>query len=115
MSDKPVLEYDAAMDRVDNDSELYFELIDMFFEDCDESLSTLKVAVEQSNFSEVEAVAHAMKSALGNLGGMASYDAAFELERAGRESDASAPLQDLYKNFCDAITAFKNAVESKRA
>ena len=108
-----VLDFAAAMDRVDNDTDLFFELIDMFFEDYESSLATLQAAVSGQLFGEIEAGAHAMKSALGNLGGMVAYEAAFELERAGRESiadDLTAKLQA----FEAAVAAFQGAAEAKR-
>ena len=113
MSEKETLDFSAAMDRVDNDQDLFFELVDMFFEDYDAQMETISKGVDALNFSDIEATAHAMKSALGNLGGMVAYDAAFSLEQAGRES-ISENLREKFEAFKKAVADFKQAVSEKR-
>lgn len=114
MTDYPVLDFSAAMDRVDNDTALFFELIDMFFSDYDSTMAKLEKAVLTADCAEIEAVSHAMKSALGNLGGMAAYQAACELEMAGSKSQ-EALIERAFKAFQTAVAEFKIAVEQKRS
>lgn len=113
MMDYPVLDFSAAMDRVDNDTVLYFELIDMFFSDYDSTMVKLEQAVVTSDCAEIEAVSHAIKSALGNLGGMAAYQAAYELELAGSSARKDA-LEEAFKIFQTSVAEFKIAVDRKR-
>ncbi len=108
-----VLDFDGAMDRVDGDRELYFELIDMFFEDADRNLESLQQAVKNQDCKQVESLAHSMKSALGNLGAMSSFQAAFALEKAGRAGDVSNATAD-YQIFKGEIEKFKQAVAAER-
>lgn len=110
-----VCDFPAAMDRVDNDRELYFELIDMFFDDYEDAIAALSTSIAQRNWKAVEGGAHALKSALGNLGAMTSYDAAFRLERAARSPESGNDLTKAKGELEQEIGRFRKEVTSLRA
>jgi HPt (histidine-containing phosphotransfer) domain-containing protein len=113
MSSNKILDWEGVMDRVDNDIDLYFDLIDMFFADYPSSFNTLKESVTNSNSNEIDRKAHSLKSALGNLGAMQAYEAAYKLERAGKSSE-TANYVNYLKSFEEAVEAFRIAVTEKR-
>jgi len=93
-----VFNQEDAMQRVDNDRELYAELITMFFGEWPTSVANLEEACRRQAASEVEHIAHSMKSALGNLGAMRSYRMAIKIEMAAKSSnitEATASLEQL--------------------
>ena len=102
MSDQPIFDVAAAMDRVDNDKELLFELVQMMEDQYPMQIAEIESAVQNNNAALLGSSAHAIKSALGNLGAMRCYELAFALEKAGKTnslSSAKTVLNDLKAQF----------------
>lgn len=114
MSDNKIFAQEEALDRVDGDKELLFELFDMFFEDCDSRLEAIADAIANNNPSKLKEDAHSIKSALGNLGAMTSYDLAYKLELMGRDSDLN-DAGNKFDEFKAEIAKFKELTDSFRA
>lgn len=113
MTEYAVFDKDAAFERVDNDTELYFELIDMFFEEYPGHLEALSAAVSEKDFVTLEKSAHALKSALGNLGAMTSYDLSFKLEQGGRD-EVFDGMEEYLAALQREVAAFKEEVEKHK-
>jgi len=77
------------------DIELLREIAILFVEDCPRALAELREAVEQGDASKLESAAHALKGSVANFGAQAAVDAAFRLERMGREGDLGQSTQAL--------------------
>ena len=113
MNNQPVFDYAAALDRVDNDKELLIELLQMMQDQYPSQISEIEAAVENKNAALLASTAHAIKSALGNLGAMRCYELAFALEKAGKSSALSeaktilSDLKDAFGVFCVEAKAFK--------
>ncbi|MCB0310813.1 MAG: Hpt domain-containing protein, partial [Bdellovibrionales bacterium] len=80
---------DDAINRVEGDLDLLFELMQMLWEQYPTSVAELRAAVESKNGQKLRESAHSIKSALGNLGAMTSFELAFELEKRGRDENFS--------------------------
>lgn len=88
----------AALDRVDGDLVLFRELLTIFAQDLPHQVNSIRQAVLDSSGVGLEAAAHCLKSALGNLGGIEAYTKAAFLEELGRScflSGAASALDDL--------------------
>ena len=112
MSEAPIWDKPAAMERVDDDLELFIEIFDIFLEEYPNDIKTLRLAVEENDTAAIEARAHAIKSGLGNLGAMQCHDLAFALEHLGRTSDADAV--SLLTQLEGAIQAFLQVIQEER-
>jgi CheY-like chemotaxis protein len=78
------------MERLDGDQDLLADVIAIFLDDCPRRLNAIKAAVDQGNAVRIEAAAHALKGAAGNLSAAGLFDAAQTLERIGAEGRLSA-------------------------
>ena len=104
---------EEAFERVDNDKELFFELVDMFFEDYEDSLKGVQEAADNKEARHLEERSHSMKSALGNLGAMKGfYDAKF-LEFAGKNENFEGVSERL-ESLKASIAKFKEEAETHR-
>ncbi len=84
-----VFDIAGSLDRVDGDKELLCELIDIFFEEFDSQKAILVSAVSQLDLKQVESCAHAMKSALGNIGASKAFEQAYLVEKMGKQQEST--------------------------
>jgi HPt (histidine-containing phosphotransfer) domain-containing protein len=106
MTTDQVFNKEEAMQRVDDDVELFAELVTMFFDDWPTSVANLEDACRRQAASEVQHLAHSMKSALGNLGGMRAYRSAFQIEMAGKSGNITEATAHL-ESFKTEVEEFK--------
>jgi HPt (histidine-containing phosphotransfer) domain-containing protein len=106
MPELKVIDMDDAMNRVDHDRELYTELVQVFFEEYDSQIKSLEDAVTQRDINRIGAVAHSLKSALGNIGARSSQALALALEKAAKSSEGRSG---------DLVQDLKTEVERARA
>lgn len=85
-----VFDVRAALQRLDGDQTLLAELGDLFFEECPGLLRQARAAVRAQDARALEIAAHTLKGAVSNFHAQASFDAAYQLERMGRNKDLSA-------------------------
>ena len=107
-----VLTFDCeeALARVENDTELYLELIEVLFEDSDQNLTNLDSAVASGDVGAVAEIAHSMKSAFGNLSAKRAFKLCYELEKLGREGQLGHSAT-LAKQLRDEVGRFKEAID----
>ncbi|MBX5459865.1 MAG: response regulator [Steroidobacteraceae bacterium] len=87
-SDAPApVDWSAFMKSMDGDEALARELVDLFIESGDESLSAILTALGMRDYAAVSAQAHSLKGASANLRATATATAAARLEAAARSGD----------------------------
>ncbi|HOP62267.1 MAG TPA: Hpt domain-containing protein [Spirochaetota bacterium] len=112
MTSIEIIKRSELEDRLDKDFSLFAELTDLFFDD---SLSLLKKIEDSINRKDADALrktAHTLKGAVANFSAPRAYNAAFELETAGRENrldDAETKL-DTLKREIDNLTLEMKAI-----
>ena len=114
MTDKLVFDREAALERVEGDLALYFELIDMFFESSSNEIGAIEEALRAEDAKLVGSRAHAIKSALGNLGAMTCFDLALEMEKAGKSGEISG-VSGMLEKLKGEVESFKLEVSAFRA
>lgn len=77
----------------DGDEELISELLDVFESTYPEALGAVKKAIEDRNLKDLELHAHTLKGMISNFFAKSLKDAAFELEKMGREDNLSNELE----------------------
>ena len=87
MSDLPILDSAAAIERIGNDQELYFEVLEIFLDDAPKQVETLEAALEASDGETATRAAHSIKGASANVGAERLKAVALEMEEAGRAGD----------------------------
>jgi HPt (histidine-containing phosphotransfer) domain-containing protein len=111
MKEGEVFDEAEALDRVDGDRELFFELVEMFFCDYDAAREAMSQAIDDGDGEALKRKAHSLKSALGNLGAMQAYAQAFELEQMGKLG-SFLPAQEALERFAQAVEQFRRVVFS---
>lgn len=95
--DATIVDVASLMDRIDGDLELLAILIDPFVQDATQHLAALQAALEKNDFQAVRKVAHTLKGTAGNLGGVATAQAAAELEQSARSGNLDQSTQKLQR------------------
>jgi HPt (histidine-containing phosphotransfer) domain-containing protein len=86
----------ALRERVEGDTELLREIIELFLEDSPRLIDEVRAAVAAGDAAALRRAAHTLKGAASNFGASAVVAAALELETMGRTGDLSgaAPARD---------------------
>jgi HPt (histidine-containing phosphotransfer) domain-containing protein len=103
--DVPEFDEAATISRVDGDRELLLELFSLFFSDSEQQLSAIEGAYATNDLRKVEARAHAMKSALGNIGAARAAKIAATIENIAR-NDSTEGLQQAVGALRPAVNSF---------
>ena len=82
-----VFDHNAALDRVEGDSDLLREMAAVFLESCDAMLDDVRRAAATRDARALERAAHALKGCLANLAADEAWHAAAHVESLGREKD----------------------------
>jgi HPt (histidine-containing phosphotransfer) domain-containing protein len=106
---EPVWDFSAALARVDGDAELLGELARLFLGDCARLVSAIEAAVACRDGQALERAAHALRSAIGNFGAQAAFEAALKLETMGREGHV-AEAEEAYAALERQVERLKPAL-----
>lgn len=97
-----VIDFQDALDRVQDDKELLFELFDIFEEDFQNKRVELDKHLDQNNAEMVRNIAHSLKGASGNISAECIHELCFLMEKQASENDLEsvrAKLPDLDTQF----------------
>jgi len=100
------LDLEEFLDRVQNDKELLFELLDIFVGDFHTKRQALGEAMEKGDCETVEHVAHFLKGSCGNIAAKPLRDIFGGLEEKGRARDLSGTescLDDIDQRFEELV------------
>ena len=109
MGNEVVLDLESAFERIEGDRELFQELVELLFSELGHQVPKLKMAIETADASQIEQVAHSMKSALANVGALAASALSKEMEFAGRAGDLARAAK-ASESFVPALTDLKAAL-----
>jgi len=102
-----ILDVNDFMERVQNDKELFFELLDIFINDFQGKRQALEEAMGKKDHLAVEHVSHFLKGSCGNISAGSLKDIFSELEKKGRANeavDSEKYLEDIDQNFEKLMT-----------
>lgn len=105
---------EALMARVDGDAEFACELLDLYTTDLEARIQRMDVAVKSSDWSALQAEAHALKGSSANMGVARLEQDCANLERSARERDL--PVLDRVMTHLrrNAESFLRQAPEEKR-
>jgi two-component system, sensor histidine kinase and response regulator len=105
-----------ALDRVDGDEALLYELIEIFLEETPKHLSTLEQAINSNERNLIERIAHTLKGELGYLGLPEASEKAKILESLGRENrldQAPALFQALSEELSSVASEMRRTLNQR--
>ena len=114
----PLFDREQLLERVDHDTELLEEIIELFLEDYPNLLDGIRRAVQSGDSHSLERAAHALKGSVGNFMADRTYEAAFRLEKMGRQGnmerapDACRALEAELDRLAPALKALAAEDES---
>jgi HPt (histidine-containing phosphotransfer) domain-containing protein len=111
-----VLNVPELAERLDGDFELFIELSELFFEDSSSLLKKIEESINKNDSEALRKSAHTLKGAVSNFSAQKAYDAAYELELAGKDKafeNVSDKLTTLKSEINDVISAMKQLVLNK--
>jgi CheY-like chemotaxis protein len=97
-----VVDWAAALDRLQGDRKLLEEIVDVFREECPRLLTQARQAIAENDAGQLRLAAHTLKGALVNFAATAAVDAARRLELIGKQgnlADAPQALADLERQL----------------
>jgi len=97
------LSKEELLARLDNDSELLVEMIQLFRENTPKLMAQIGAAVERSDTDALALAAHSFKGSAGNFGPSPAFRCAATLEELARKGDLSAALQAAKKLTEEAV------------
>ena len=104
-----VIDQDDALDRLEGDSEMLQELLNLFLEEADAMKQSVHNALEARDAGLLCKAAHTVKGALANISATSARDAAFKVEQLAREdhmAQAAQAVRELdvqLERLCNAL------------
>ena len=86
---EPIIDRQAALERVDGDTELLSEIVDLFLNDVDALTDDIRQAVSAADASRIMRSAHRLKGSVATLAARRATEAALRLENIGRSGDVN--------------------------
>ena len=87
----------VAMETVLGNKDLFREIAGMFIESCPDYIAKIKVGIAGNDAGMLEREAHSLKGAVGNFGAKKAYNAAYHLEKLGKEGKMATSEEGLAK------------------
>jgi HPt (histidine-containing phosphotransfer) domain-containing protein len=106
MGDHQIIDMDDVMDRLQDDKDLLFELLDIFTADFQDKRKQLAELLTNKDFDGIKDVVHSLKGAAGNISACALYASCVLVEEQAEHED-SAGIAESYltidKQFKDLL------------
>lgn len=109
MSDDRIFNLDKALARIDQDTELFQEMAELFLEHGPKDLAEIKTALAACDAAAVGRFAHRLKGALLQFCAPATMDAATGMEKAGKAGDVETAAS-LYGELEDELSRLLDAL-----
>ncbi|MEC9281813.1 MAG: Hpt domain-containing protein [Bdellovibrionota bacterium] len=93
-----LLDFEHIEMITDGDKNFLKQLIDIYKEDCEERLVTIKNAIEAKSSSDLYREAHTFKGASSNLGAIQATKLSANLENLGRD-ESFENSENIYENL----------------
>jgi len=114
---KEVFDLSKALKVVAGNKDLFQEIAVMFLKDLPGNILKIREEIADGNSSGLELAAHSLKGAVGNFGAKRAYEAAYQLEKLGKEGemgDAAVALTKLEKEFRTLTAKMKKVLEEMK-
>jgi two-component system, sensor histidine kinase and response regulator len=106
---KETFNMQEALARVDGDKELLGEMAALFLEEYPRFLAQIQDAISKKDPSSLSYAAHTLKGSVGNFAANEAFEAAFTLERLGRQGDLTQAI-GAYEHLATALAQLTPAL-----
>ena len=111
LEDLTAFDLKSALDRVDNNYELYKQILADFYQSYHDIESRVKKLVQENKLDELEELVHTFKGVTGNIGAINLHQAVVELDNALKDGDDfSLELEHFYQE----VKKVMNQLEVKK-
>ena len=100
----------VALERLGGDEELLREVARLFLGEYPTLMAEIRNAARKNDHDALQRAAHSMKGSVSNFGADGVYQAAFALERLGRQGDL-ASINDCIERLDHALETIRPALE----
>lgn len=105
-----VFDYIAMSERLMGDKELISTVAEVFLSDIPGQIEQLQLLVKTGDVEQIAGLAHKIKGASANVGGMALSESAFKMEQAGKVGDLDTIRQRMFE-LTQSFVELKTAME----
>lgn len=105
-----IIDLKEVMERVQDDQELFFELLDIFQEDYEEKRKLFDGLVAQKDFDQLRNVAHSLKGASSNISAKKIYALFSQLEKAAEHKEGGQ-LAAILANIDQQYAALQSTIK----
>ncbi len=96
--DESVIDLPDAMERVQDDKELFLELLQIFEDDFVKKRQALAGAISAGDITKIKELAHSIKGASGNISAKVMHAACLQLEQLAK-SNSTSGMPDVLKSI----------------
>ncbi|MFO7981308.1 MAG: Hpt domain-containing protein [Candidatus Aminicenantes bacterium] len=96
-SKKIPIDLEKVMERVGQDKEFLYELLNIYTEDFPENIKELEQSIAQKKHDSIQRLGHYLKGSSANLGLIELEKESFTMECAGKEKDTQKAQKTLKK------------------
>jgi len=107
----------GAMETVLGNEDLFREIAGMFIETCPDYIAKIKEGITGSDGAILEREAHSLKGAVGNFGAKEAHEAAYRLEKLGKEGNmatAKEGLSNLERSLNELVSEMKIVLQEMK-
>ena len=100
----------TTMETVMDSEALFQQIANMLIEHCPDQITRIKEAIAENNSGALEREAHSLKGAVGNFGADDAHEAAYHLEKLGKNGEmalAEKGLTDLERALEKLLSELK--------
>lgn len=109
--DAPLFDLAAALERMDGDTSLLHEVIDIFLEDCQGCMAGVRTAATKRDAALLQRAAHTVKGAVGNFVAPRATDLARDVELFSKQGEldrAVALVDDLERAVAEVANGLRD-------
>jgi two-component system sensor histidine kinase/response regulator len=114
----PIFDRESLMSRLDNDEQLFADIVKAFVADCPARLAAIRAAIDRQDPAAIRSAAHALKGAAGTMSATSLFEASRALERMGAEGRldaAEAAWRALSAAAAQTIATLKDSEQAPAA
>lgn len=87
--DLEIFDKDLLLKKLNNNTELYNKIVNVFFKETTEKIEELRKSVQSLDFDNIVSISHSIKGAAGNITASVVQECAKRLEFAGKEREST--------------------------
>jgi len=110
-----VINIPELIDRLDNDFELFVELVELFVDDSSNLLAKIGTAISSRDHESLRKAAHTLKGAVANFSAPAAFEAASKLEQTGKNMELTGAEEQflILKSEIESVLAEMKKLSEK--